>query len=127
MFRVDLSDMLRVHSEMKSTTTLALKEMFHFDRYGIVKTNDAQQIISFEEKQYREKGWINGGIYFINKAAFEAKDMPKKFSFEKDYLEQFVQEQFFFGYSSDAYFIDIGIPEDYAQARIDFSNDEMIS
>lgn len=123
MFRVNLNSMMQFHIHKKSATTLALKEMFAFERYGIVKTDEQQQITSFEEKRYTDAGWINGGIYIINKDYLAAMQMPEKFSFEKDYLEAFVNKQSFFGYSADAYFIDIGIPEDYAQAQIDFAND----
>jgi D-glycero-alpha-D-manno-heptose 1-phosphate guanylyltransferase len=122
MFRVNLNDMMQFHTNKNAATSVALKEMLEFERYGIVKTNAAQLITSFEEKQYCAKGWINGGTYMINKASFEAMKMPGKFSFEKDYLEAYVNNQSFFGYASDAYFIDIGIPEDYTQAQIDFLN-----
>ena len=60
---------------------------------------------------------INGGIYIINKAAFLGKQLPEKFSFEKDYLERFTKEKKFYGFESDSYFIDIGIPEDYTRAQ----------
>jgi D-glycero-alpha-D-manno-heptose 1-phosphate guanylyltransferase len=101
-------------------TTLALKEMHQFERYGVVNTGEAGIITSFEEKQYREKGLINGGIYIINKSFFFSKKLPEKFSFEKDYLEHFVSEQQFFGLNNKGYFIDIGIPADYEQAQEDF-------
>ncbi|PZF73162.1 nucleotidyltransferase family protein [Taibaiella soli] len=120
MFMVDLAAMLTFHREQKAETTLALKEMHAFDRYGIVHTDDAGQIISFEEKKYMESGLINGGIYTINKMAFFGKELLKRFSFEKQYLELFVAEKQFYGYRSESYFIDIGIPEDYHRAQQDF-------
>lgn len=120
MFKVDLRAQLNYHTSKNALTTLALKKMHKFDRYGIVNTNAQGVITSFEEKQYREEGLINGGIYFINREAFLAKNLPAKFSFEKDYLEKFVPEKKFFGFESDSYFIDIGIPADYEQAAKDF-------
>jgi len=66
------------------------------------------------------QGFINGGVYIINKKSFFDKNLPEKFSFEKDYLETFVGEGQFKSYGSDAYFIDIGIPEDYNKAQEDF-------
>jgi D-glycero-alpha-D-manno-heptose 1-phosphate guanylyltransferase len=44
---------------------------------------------------------------------------PEKFSFEKEFLEKQTNNQELFGFVQDAYFIDIGIPEDYAKAQID--------
>jgi D-glycero-alpha-D-manno-heptose 1-phosphate guanylyltransferase len=117
MFMVDLQMQLKFHAEKKAATTIALKKMHKFDRYGIVNMDKSGVITSFEEKQYREEGLINGGIYIINKEAFLGKQLPDKFSFEKDYLEKFTKEQKFYGFESDGYFIDIGIPEDYARSQ----------
>jgi len=120
MFRVKLAEMKAFHEKAKADTTLALKSMTDFDRYGVVKTNGANIILSFEEKKYQEQGSINGGVYIINKTALIQKQLPQKYSFEKEYLEAFVNDQKFYGFESDAYFIDIGIPEDYHRAQSDF-------
>jgi D-glycero-alpha-D-manno-heptose 1-phosphate guanylyltransferase len=120
MFKVDLAEQLAFHRSKNALTTLALKKMHRFDRYGIVNTDSKGVITSFEEKQYREDGLINGGVYFISREAFLAKKLAEKFSFEKDYLERFAPEKKFYGFESDSYFIDIGIPADYASAQEDF-------
>lgn len=119
MFCVDLKELLKVHTSHRAGTTLSLKEMHNFDRYGVVNTNSDSIIISFEEKQYRDVGLINGGVYAIDKNYFFAKGLPQKFSFEKDYLEAFVSEGRFQSYISNEYFIDIGIPVDYEKAQED--------
>lgn len=120
MFMVNLNTQMEFHRFCRSATTLALKKMQDFDRYGIVNTNMTRVITSFEEKQARESGLINGGVYVINARAFHAKHLPEKFSFEKEYLETYCGEERFYGYVADDYFIDIGIPEDYARAQEDF-------
>ncbi len=120
MFRVDLQQQLDQHLAREAEATLALKEMHNFDRYGVVNTGADDRIISFEEKQQRERGYINGGVYLISRNAFLLRELPEKFSFEKDYLEAFVNQQQFYAYVSDSYFIDIGIPQDYEQAQQDF-------
>ncbi|MCF8448279.1 MAG: nucleotidyltransferase family protein [Taibaiella sp.] len=120
MFMADLKAQMDCHLQYHSCLTLSLKKMQDFDRYGVVNTNDAGLITSFEEKKHRDSGMINGGVYIINTKAFLLKHLPVKCSFEKDYLERFVKEGKFYGCPSDAYFIDIGIPTDYAQAQTDF-------
>lgn len=122
MFSVSLPEMLLFHQERKSATSIALKQMEYFERYGVVHLDAAQKLLSFEEKKYQESGLINGGIYLVNMPYFESKQFPEKCSFEKDYLERFIGEQRFYGFLSSAYFIDIGVPEDYAQAQIDFAS-----
>lgn len=120
MFKVDMKEQFAFHTGMKADASLALKEMKNFDRYGVVNINDEHVITSFEEKQQKDSGLINGGVYIINKETFLNKQLPERFSFEKDYLEAFVNEGNLYGYKSDSYFIDIGIPQDYEQVQEDF-------
>ncbi len=119
-FDVDLSRLMAFHKSTNADTTLALKGMQHFDRYGVVTTDHTNCITSFEEKKHYDEGWINGGIYVINKAALEARQLPTIYSFEKSYLEAFVTERKFYGFKCADYFIDIGIPVDYQKAQDDF-------
>lgn len=123
MFNIDLQQQFRFHREHHAETTLALKRMHHFERYGVVNVDAAGRVTSFEEKRRRDEGDINGGVYVINKTAFLQRNLPEKFSFENDYLAKYVAEGKFFGYISDSYFIDIGIPEDYQKAQSDFKQE----
>ncbi len=75
------------------------------------------RITAFHEKQPCVKGLINGGVYAINRSLLNLSGLPEKFSFEKDVLEKGAAEGRICGWVSDAYFIDIGIPEDYARAQ----------
>ncbi len=120
MFKVNLREQYRFHKSKSAEATLALKKMHKFDRYGVVNTNTEGVITSFEEKRFKEEGLINGGAYFLSREAFIGRKLPEKFSFEKDYLERYVKEKGFYGYVSDDYFIDIGIPVDYDAAQVDF-------
>ena len=117
-FNVDLRALEEIHYRNKSELTLSLKPLNEFDRYGTVKTVE-DKISSFEEKSYKESGLINGGVYALSKDIFKLVD-EEKFSFEKDIMEKYVESKNFYGYISDTYFIDIGIPEDYSKAQVDF-------
>ena len=123
-FDVSLKEMLVYHQQLngESEATLALKYMENFERYGTVTTDREKRITAFKEKQPMESGWINGGVYLVNRTAFLAKNFPEKFSFEKDYLEAFITERRLFGFESGEYFIDIGVPEDYDKAQTDFKS-----
>ena len=102
--------------------SLALAEMKDFDRYGVVKT-DNKKIIAFREKQYQKHGFINAGIYLLNKKFI--KDFSpdiEVFSFEKDILEKLIDKINIGFFKSASLFIDIGIPTDYYQSQFIFSN-----
>jgi D-glycero-alpha-D-manno-heptose 1-phosphate guanylyltransferase len=107
------------HSEGKFDLTMCLKPMEHFDRYGTV-TVDQNRVTGMKEKQPCDSGLINGGVYLINKEILEKFKAGSKFSFEKEFLEEEVGNLKFGAFISDNYFIDIGIPEDYEKAQLDF-------
>ena len=119
LFKVDLSELSDLHYNKRSECTLALKPMIQFDRYGVVVLNKDFRVTSFKEKQYYKTGNINGGVYILNKSAYLKHQMPPKYSFEKEYLEAFISQSLIYGCVQDGYFIDIGIPEDYAKAQSD--------
>jgi len=123
-FDIDLKEFFAFHKEKHSVLSIALKPMKQFDRYGIVKIDNDNRIVSFEEKRYYQFGFINGGIYLLNKDFFLSFDLVDKFSFEKDFLEKYYKFYEFYGLPFDSYFIDIGVPEDYERAKRNFEKFE---
>ena len=75
------------------------------------------QVTAFQEKQHCEEGLINGGVYAVDRRRLDLSSLPEKFSFEKEVLEPGAAIGEIGGWVSDAYFIDIGIPEDYQKAQ----------
>jgi D-glycero-alpha-D-manno-heptose 1-phosphate guanylyltransferase len=116
LFTADVSQLQAFHQSRQADCTLALKPMFNFDRYGVVALDEEGRITLFKEKQWYEQGNINGGLYLLNKEIFLSHALPEKFSFEKDYLEAYTLKAQLYGQVQEAYFIDIGIPEDYERA-----------
>ncbi len=117
-FPVDLNDLSHKHLHHASTDlTIALKPLTDFNRYGVVHVDEENNITAFSEKEHRAAGTINGGIYALRTACLKEFIFPPKFSFEKDFMETHVNVLFFKGYAYQDYFIDIGIPEDYAIAN----------
>ncbi len=117
LFKINGKELFSFHIEQEADCTLALKPMKHFDRYGVVELNEKDAVSNFKEKQFYESGLINGGLYVLNVENFLSKKFPAKFSFEKDYLEQYYQQGKIYGIIQDNYFIDIGIPEDYERVQ----------
>jgi len=117
LYKFDLNAAYAIHKENKADCTMLLKPMNNFDRYGAVELNEDGTIKDFKEKHFFNRGDINAGVYVLNVENFLAKDLPKTFSFEKDYLEKFYPSKKIFGIIGDAYFIDIGIPEDFQRAQ----------
>lgn len=118
-FDVNLEEYLSLHRSKSAAISLALKPMEKFERYGTVEKDSDNVITAFREKQYQDKGNINGGVYCINKNRIEWPS-EEKFSMEKDVFEPSVSKRNMYAFDFGGYFIDIGIPEDYAKANKDF-------
>jgi D-glycero-alpha-D-manno-heptose 1-phosphate guanylyltransferase len=112
-------DTLKRNSRKHNKITIALKEMENIERYGSVELDKFNNISNFKEKQFFTKAFINGGIYLLSKSIFE--DYKKTiFSFE-DFLEKNFHNLNANGVIlNNSYFIDIGVPEDYRKAQLDF-------
>lgn len=112
-FCIDLKDFFKFHSENNADVTIALKHVDKAVRYGIVKISDKGEVLGFLEKKENSSGFVNGGMYLINKKRFNeyTNNYPENFSFEKDILVK--KEMSIFAKVYSDYFIDIGVPEDY--------------
>jgi len=95
---------------------IACKKMSDTSRYGRVQIED-NIVVKFTEKLNGSSGYINGGIYYINRGVFDGFHLPDKFSMEKDFFEKYSDQLEIETYLSEGYFIDIGIPEDYMKAQ----------
>ncbi|MCX8480331.1 MAG: sugar phosphate nucleotidyltransferase, partial [Sediminibacterium sp.] len=100
-FDIPINDLYIEHNYNKSRVSIALKMMFNFDRYGVVKLNEQHIITEFNEKKLYDVGLINGGIYIIHKPYLLSKHLPQKFSFEKDFLEKYFIENTIYGFAFD--------------------------
>ena len=121
-FDVNLEKMYKHFITCNAEVSLALKPMQKFDRYGVVEIDAKTKIKAFKEKKFCEQGAINGGIYLLKSDIFNELSFLQQFSLEQDYFDKYCAESNFYGFISDTYFIDIGIPEDYAKAQNELPN-----
>ena len=121
MFRIDLHAMQHLHETATADLTMALRYLDDTSRFGTVQINAEKRVTGFYEKDpVSEPGYINGGIYLMNKKFLLSASFAKKFSIEKDCFEKCYMEARIFGYPAKGYFLDIGIPEDYMTAQDEF-------
>lgn len=118
---VDYSLLLGFHKKNKADLSITIYKESNYDRYGTVITNQQDRVIDFIEKQTMAEGSINAGVYIIDKTLLEQLSLPDMFSFENDLMEKEVANIKEYAFSTDGYFIDIGIPEDLERAREELS------
>lgn len=96
---------------------VVLKEVPDTARYGAVHLADGR-IAGFDAKGRRGPGFINAGAYLLSRDLFAGFALATRFSFEADFLEAHCAALRPRAMVTDRYFIDIGIPADYALAQI---------
>jgi D-glycero-alpha-D-manno-heptose 1-phosphate guanylyltransferase len=117
-FNVSLARLYEFHKLKKAVLSVALKPFYDFSRYGTIDMDVSGRIVGFKEKKYRREGMINGGVYILKREVLSGAEFKTKFSFEKDFLEKYNGVFGFYGLPfADSFFIDIGVPEDYARAQ----------
>jgi NDP-sugar pyrophosphorylase family protein len=86
-------------------------------RFGSVRLSEEnEQIVSFEEKS-PDLGakWINAGIYYLSDSFLDSLEQGRNASLERDVLPNWIGRGMY-GWKTDAPFLDIGVPESYAEA-----------
>jgi NDP-sugar pyrophosphorylase family protein len=94
-----------------------LRRMADCSRYGTADLR-GNHIAAFHEKTpVSAPGLINGGVYLFDKAVLEF--LSSNCSLEVDVLPLLADEGLLAGFVTSGYFIDIGVPADYARAGIE--------
>jgi D-glycero-alpha-D-manno-heptose 1-phosphate guanylyltransferase len=112
---LDYTAMLREHVVFGSKVSIAVIECADSGRYGSLLINNGI-IEKFAEKSESGSGLINAGVYVLDRD-INWGAVGEKFSLEKDFLTPFVADLRPHAFLTSGYFIDIGIPEDYARAQ----------
>lgn len=89
-------------------------------RYGCLQIK-ADRIVGFAEKGVTGPGVINAGAYLLAPSLVIDGNLPKSFSFERDFLMARLSQLSPLAFVVDGLFIDIGVPEDYARANSIFA------
>jgi D-glycero-D-manno-heptose 1,7-bisphosphate phosphatase len=95
---------------------MALRRVERLDRYGAVELADGRVTSFAVAGDPVRPGLINAGIYWLDRRLAEGIP-PGMVSLEADILPGLTRDGKLQGRACEGYFIDIGIPADYAQAQ----------
>lgn len=119
-FKIDHKKLTAFSDEKNSPLAIALRHVEDSGRYGSVECDGEGRIVDFREKNdHGLSGYINGGIYHLDRHLLDRFPLGQQFSFEKEVLQRDYKGQRFYGVRFDGYFIDIGIPNDYERAQVE--------
>lgn len=113
---LDYRVLLHWYAEEPKSVAMVLRHQPDVARYGAVLTS-GERVVGFAEKGRSGPGLINAGVYIVQSDIFAGFDHAETFSFETDFLQRHCLTLQPRAYVSDAYFIDIGVPEDFDRAQ----------
>jgi NDP-sugar pyrophosphorylase family protein len=116
LIRADLAELLRFHKNNEALITLVVTRVDDQTRFGSAMLADDGSISGFREKGQRGSGFINAGIYAMNRAALTGIRPGRCTSLEVDVLPHFASHGMY-GLPVTGSFVDIGTPEAYQQAQ----------
>ena len=121
---LNLANFTEQFERSSAPMSMALRYMEDVSRYGAVET-EGNILTEFKEKgEQKGAGYINSGVYLIQKEYFLNHTPEGNFSMETEFLEPTSKLGIIHTFPSNDYFIDIGIPADYERAQDEFKRFE---
>lgn len=115
----NIKEQLAFHKLINADVTFALKPLKNPSRYGTVEIDGNNKVLKFNKKQLLDFGLINAGCYIFNTKKFQEYKFPEKFSIENDFFQNEVDNLNFYGFKTNGFFLDIGIPVDFKKAQLE--------
>jgi NDP-sugar pyrophosphorylase family protein len=116
-FGMDLAAFAAFHRRRHADVSLALTAVDDAGRFGKVVVAPDGRVTAFEEKNAAGRpGWINAGVYLLERSLLEDIPAGRPLSLERDLLPNWIAARAVFGRRTRAAFLDIGTPESFAAA-----------
>ncbi len=120
---IDYRDLVGFHREKKALYTVAVVKIKGNQDVGLVSLDSQSRVSGFDEKTKSQgTGYVNAGIYLLDKMVFNVIKSGEKVSLEYDIFPTLPRERFY-GYTVDRKLTDIGTPDRYARAQESLRND----
>ncbi|WP_227934979.1 sugar phosphate nucleotidyltransferase [Alkalihalobacillus deserti] len=127
----DLKAGVDFHNEHNSVTTIFMKQVECPLEFGVIMTDEQNQIIRFLEKPSWSEVFsdtVNTGIYIMDPSIFSYIPRNAICDFSKDVFPRLLEKKAgLYGYSATGYWSDIGNLKQYRQAHSDLLNGELIA
>ena len=120
----DLTAMRRFHESRGSRTTIFLMPVDEPRAYGLVETGPDGRLTRFREKPGPDEplttNMINAGIYLLDAALLTRIPAGRPVSIEREFFPGLITDGIpAFGWTTEAYWRDIGSPAAYRDAQLD--------
>jgi len=119
---LNIAEFCEWHCRVKAGVSLALVRVPNVAQFGQVQHDGIGRVTAFQEKGGPPRpGWINGGIYLIERQLLAELPADEPLSLERKVLPSWVNRGLVYGMECGNRFIDIGTPDSYSEAESFFS------
>ena len=108
---LNLKDLTEHHARSSCSITLAITHIEDAARFGTVKVDDTGHITAFLEKAAVAAGWVNGGVYVVNKEILDTIPTDRTVSIERDIFPTFADRHLLGAFSCPTPLLDMGTAE----------------
>jgi NDP-sugar pyrophosphorylase family protein len=122
---MDFSRIVRFHYENRAIATIGTHRRTEAVQFGVVETGLNGQITQYKEKPSLDYT-VSMGIYVFSPSVREYIPRAQKFDFPDLVARLLTNGQQVMAYESDAYWLDIGRPDDYQKANEEFPSMEKL-
>ncbi len=107
------------HCKAQNIFTISAAKREQVSEYGVLVKNETDQLVDFMEKPM-QNFLVSMGIYMVSKKAVDMIPADTIYGFDHLMLELIKQKKYAFVKEHSGYWLDIGRPDDYAQAIEEF-------
>lgn len=135
VYKLDYNKVLEYHIDKKADITVVCKDMpegFNAERYGVVKLDEDDRILDFEEKPVistQGSCTVSCGIYIIRRRLLieliEKTNEEGRYDIVNDILIRYRATKRICGYRMNEYWRNIATVEDYYDTNMDFLKPEV--
>jgi mannose-1-phosphate guanylyltransferase len=118
---IDLTAQIAQHERTGARATLALVPVADPTAYGLVRTTGDSAVTEFVEKPSADEidtNLISAGAYVLERDVLDLIEPDRNVSIEREIWPQLVGAGLY-GFTADAYWLDIGTPDRYLQGTFD--------
>ncbi|MBP3951248.1 nucleotidyltransferase family protein [Bacillus sp. YZJH907-2] len=119
----NLKEGIDFHQSRNSLVTVFMKEVDNPFSFGVIQTNQHNQIIRFLEKPKVSECFsntVNTGIYIMDPSIFSHMQEKVQLDFSLDVFPRVIDSGQLYGYHANGYWSDIGTLKQYHQAQHDW-------
>lgn len=110
--RLEFAAMLRAFTrDGHARVLIAVAPIEEAGRFGTVEFDDARQITAFREKASRSAGWVNAGVYLMNRAALDLIPAGRKVSIEEEIFPALTAAGHLHAFPIQPPMLDMGTPD----------------